>query len=354
MSPWAREWTWPREGGVPRVMKLGSGSLPGTSPARESVGVLGTSAAMATIAAEIRRLAALDPVPVLISGEPGTGKGQAARLLHQHSPRREAALVEVGCGGSDAEDEATALFGTEPMSSGARRHPQRGWLEEAQGGTLLLDGVERLTSEGQHRIRSFLRTGRLHRIGGTEDVRLDVRVVATTGRDGEQALLEGSLDGDLYRRLAGATIHLPPIRERSEEDRVALIHRMNREVRDEMGLPRCDVAPDALDLLVQHPWPGNIRQIRNVLEGIAIAQGPRGILLARDLPSHFRQVVEEGFCETGSESGPSFPEPMEVVERRHIAESLAYFGGNRTRAAKALGIARTTLINKIKAYGLED
>lgn len=314
--------------------------------------LLGTSPTMARLGAEIRRAADRDPEPVLITGEPGTGKGQVARLIHLLGRRRRGPLEEVRCGGLDPEAAARTLFG----AAGGAGAAVPGLLEFAHGGSVVLDPIERLSSEVQHRLIGFLETGTLHRLGSVEDldIPLDVRVVAATHRDPMDAEREGAIASDLRRLLGRVSIHLPSLRERAEEDRVMLVHQVARDLRRAMGRGPVDIAPPALARLVDHTWPGNLREMRNVMERTIMAAGEEDTLRLAHLPLELTSATAGPGGGAEGDTGRGFqPETLEAVERRHVEAVLRHHGGNRTRAARDLGIARATLINKIKAYGLD-
>jgi DNA-binding NtrC family response regulator len=309
---------------------------------------------MAALGAEIRRAAARDPEPVLITGEPGTGKGQVARLIHRLGRRSGGPLEEVPCGGLDPDGAARALFG---WAEGAAA-TSAGVLELAQGGSVVLDPLECLTSEVQHRLVGFLETGTLHRLGSTAelDLPLDVRVIAATHRGPPDAERESAIASDLRRILGRVSIHLPPLRERAEEDRVVLVHGVARDLRRAMGRGPVDIAPAALTRLVEYSWPGNLREMRNAIERAVMAAGEEDTLRTAHLPSDLRSNSPATGAATGAKNGNRRgfqPESLAEVERRHIEAVLRHHGGNRTRAARDLGIARATLINKIKGYGLD-
>lgn len=319
---------------------------------------LGTSSEMARLAEEIRRVAARDPEPVLLVGEPGTGKGEVARLIHSLGSRSPARFEAVQCAGLDSSEAARTIFG---WAGGGTREgsgeTEAGILERAHGGIVFLDPIERLSSEVLHRLVGFLEDGTLHPLGGTAelDIPLDVRVIAATHLDPQEALRMGWLSPDLHRILGEASIHLPPLRDRAEEDRVMLVHRIARKLRADMGHGPLDVASDALACLVEHPWPGNLRQMRNVVERAILTAGDADTLRLSHLPADLRSfpTATRGGPETGNGRGGGFqPESLEDVERRHIEATLRHHDGNRTRAAKDLGIARATLISKIKRYRL--
>jgi DNA-binding NtrC family response regulator len=369
MIRWARSRTGeythtpPRQTDPPTGRPAPGGPDPATSVPPEMAAALtralGTSSEMARLAEEIRRVAARDPEPVLLVGEPGTGKGEVARLIHSLGRRSPARFEAVQCAGLASSEAARTIFGWAGGGTQGRiGETEPGILERAQGGTVFLDPIERLTSEVRHTLVGFLEHGTLHPLGGTADldIPLDVRVIAATHLDPEEAMGMGSLSPDLHRILGKASIHLPPLRNRTEEDRVMLVHRIARELRREMGHGPLDVASDALACLVEHPWPGNLRQMRNVVERAILTAGDADTLRLSHLPADLRPfpTANRGGPETGNGRGGGFrAESLEDVERRHIEATLRHHDGNRTRAAKDLGIARATLISKIKRYGLD-
>ena len=318
---------------------------------------LGTSSAMARLGVEIQRVAARDPEPVLLIGEPGTGKGEVARLIHRLGHRAHGPFEAVPCAGLDPAEAAQTLFGWAGAGPRDRqRTTGRGLLEAAHGGTVFLDPIERLDSEVGHRLIGFLEDGTLHPLGGTTDldIPVDVRLIAATHLGPEEAMRAGSLSPDLHQILGRAPIHLPPLRERAEEDRVTLVHRVARDLRTDMGRGPLDISPSALSLLIDHPWPGNLREMRNVMERAILAAGNEDTLRPAHLPSEVGQARSASDARSQGESDSAYrPESLETVERRHIEAMLRHHGGNRTRSARDLGIARATLINKIKAYELD-
>jgi len=320
---------------------------------------LGPSPAMRALAAEVRRLALAEGGTVLITGEPGTGKGLVARMLHDASRRRAMPFVEVACAVGDAAALAEDLFGVERGGDAGPRARQPGLFELAEGGTLLLDEIGALPAAVQPALLEALETRVVRRVGGQRGLRVDVRPVATTSHDVGAAIRAGRFREDLFTRLAVAPVHLPAVRERALEDRVALVERLVEALRGGIPGSPARLAPDAMDGLVAYPWPGNVREMRAVLErALLLCRGEEEVG-PRHLPPEVRArpgappAVAASAGAAAASPAPRRPIPLEAVERRHIERTLRRHRGNRTHAAEELGISRATLINKIKTYGLE-
>jgi two-component system response regulator AtoC len=316
----------------------------------DGVDPLGSSPAMRQIAVQVELLAESDRTTVLLTGESGTGKGWVARHLHALGPRRSAAFVEVNAAGLTPTFLASELFGHERGAFTDAKERREGLFAEADGGTLFLDEVGELAPELQPRLLNVLETRTFRRLGGTRDLTSDVRFVAATNRDLEAAVEEGAFRQDLYYRLKVAPIHLPPVRERSEEDRLSLLHHLLAGLRGEIPGAPSTLDDDAVGILLGYSWPGNIREMRNVLERAVIFGSGSDTVLPRHLPPE----VRTGSRGSGAERRRGFrPEPLAAVEARHLQQMLRHHGGNRSQAARELGIARTTLLQKIEKYGLE-
>jgi len=308
---------------------------------------LGTSSAMAEIGRQVSLLARSDRTTVLLTGESGTGKGWVARLLHRLSPRAGRPFVEVNCAGLTSTFLADELFGHERGAFTDARESREGLFEAAHTGVLFLDEVGDLSPEVQPQVLKVLEEKKFRRLGGAREISVDVRLLAATNRDLEAEVKGGTFREDLYYRLNVATLHLPPVRERPEVDRAALIHRLHMEIRQSMGRGDQVISDEALELLMDYDWPGNIREIRNVIER-AVIFSPDSDTIHRDhLPIELQRERRRRF-------GRGFrAESLEDIERRHIERMLRHHQGNRTHAAKDLGISRATLINKIKKYELD-
>jgi DNA-binding NtrC family response regulator len=307
---------------------------------------LGVSPAMRDLAQQIELLARGDRTTVLLTGERGTGKASVARIVHRLSPRAAGAFVELNCGGRTTPSLDAELFGHETGAVADAVRRKQGLFEIADGGSVLLDDIGELTLELQPKLVTFLDQKTLRRLGGTRERSVDVRLIAATARDLVSDVKAGRFRGDLFSRLGMMTIHLPAVRERSREDRLDLVTRILAGLQAE--LPGCASActSEALDRLLSAPWPGNVREMRNVLErAVILSQGSPAIGVEH-LPADLRK---------GTAGGDRRHAPLTLaeVERQQIERALRFHGGNRTRAAQELGISRATLINKIKQYQLQ-
>ncbi|TVP42679.1 MAG: sigma-54-dependent Fis family transcriptional regulator [Gemmatimonadales bacterium] len=314
-------------------------------------GAMGSSPAMRQLALQVELLAESDRTTVLLTGESGTGKGWVARRLHLLGPRARAPFVEVNAAGLTPTFLASELFGHEKGAFTDARERRDGLFTEADGGSLFLDEIGELALELQPRLLNVLETRAFRRLGGSRELRSDVRFIAATNRDLEAAVAGGSFREDLYYRLKVAPLHLPPVRERSEDDRLALLHHLLKQLRAEIPGSPAGLDDDTVGILLGYPWPGNIREMRNVLERAVIFAGRADVIR----PAHLPPEIRTGNRGPGAERRRGFqPESMEEVERRHIRLMLKHHGGNRSRSARDLGIARTTLIQKIARYGLGE
>jgi transcriptional regulator with GAF, ATPase, and Fis domain len=323
-----------------------------------------------TLRAALARVALVAPTatPVLVTGESGTGKELIAHALHELGPNPTGPLVAVNCGALPRELAERELFGHERgafTGAGARR---TGWFEEASGGTLVLDEIGELPLDLQPKLLRVLETGRLRRVGGAGEVGVRVRVVAMTLRDLHGDVSRRCFREDLYYRLAGFCLRLPPLRER-RGDIPLLAAQFLREICGEVGERHLDAG--ALAALSAAVFPGNVRELRNTIRRAAILAGQRGDgridVGALELPaaSAFR-LAEEGGREPPVGEPPARTESAALpedairiggrsfddIEREVFAWALRRHAGSRRRAARALAIARSTFCDKVKRYGL--
>jgi len=307
---------------------------------------LGASSTMRELARQIELLAASERSTVLLTGESGTGKGWLARLIHQLSPRAAGPFVEVNCGRLSATFLDSELFGHQNGAFTDAKERRQGLFELADGGSIFLDEIGELAPELQPKLLKVLETRAFRRLGGRHEIKVDVRLIAATNRDLVSDVRAGRFREDLLYRLSVLPLHVPPLRERSREDRLALVTRLLATLHAE--LPGCPggCTAEALDRLLSAPWPGNVREMRNVLErALIMAQGAAAIGVEH-LPLDLRKGA-------GATDRRHVPQALAEVERHHIERTLRAHGGNRTRASQELGISRATLINKIKVYGLD-
>jgi DNA-binding NtrC family response regulator len=313
----------------------------------EGLESLGVSPQMQELGRQVQLLAASDRTTVLLTGESGTGKGWVARVVHHLSPRAAGPFVEVNCAGLSGTFLASELFGHEKGAFTDAKERKQGLFELADGGTIFLDEIGDLAPELQPKLLKVLETKTFRRLGGTRELTVDARLVAATNRDLPKEVKTGKFREDLFYRLSVMPLHLPPIRERSREDRLALLTGILHDLRAQ--LPGCpaECATEALDRMLSAPWPGNVREMRNVVE--------RAMILARGSPQIGVEHLPADLRRGGSGSGERrhLPQSLADVERTQIERTLRFHNGNRTRAAQELGISRATLINKIKTYALD-
>jgi two-component system response regulator HydG len=307
--------------------------------------VLGVSPAMRDIGRQVEMLAQSDRTSVLLTGESGTGKGYVARRIHNLSARRQQAFVDVNCAGLSATFLDSELFGHEKGAFTDARERKMGLLEVADRGTVFLDEIGELALELQPKLLKVLESKSFRRLGGTRELTVDVRLITATNRNLDQAVASGAFREDLYYRLAVMPLHLPPLRERAKEDRLALIQRFFADLAT--GFPDAppEMTTEALDRLLAYQWPGNIRELRNVIE--------RSLIMARGAKKLGPEHLPGDLARRLPDPSRGHPVPLAEIEKRHIERTLRRHGGNRTRAAEELGISRATLINKIKVFALD-
>ncbi len=312
--------------------------------AGDGIDGLGVSSTMQELARQVKLLASSERTTALLTGESGTGKGWAARLVHRLSPRSAGPFIEVNCAGLSATFLDSELFGPERGAFTDAKEKKQGLCELADGGTLFLDEIGDLAAELQPKLLKVLETKSFRRLGGTRELTVDVRLIAATNRDLVSDVNAGRFREDLYYRLSVMPLRLPAVRDRSREDRIALLTKIMGDLQRQLPGSPPECSTEALDRLLSAPWPGNVREMRNVLErAMILARGQPQIALEH-LPAELRRPT------AGSRHQP---QSLADVEKAQIERALRHHGGNRTRAAKELGISRATLINKIKAYSLD-
>jgi len=306
--------------------------------------IVGRSPAMQRIFQIIERVAPTNTT-VLISGRTGTGKELVARAIHYNSPRSHKPLVDINCGALPDQLVESELFGHQKGAFTGATETKRGLFEIADGGTLFLDEVQALKPELQAKLLRVLQERKLRRVGGRENIEVDVRVIAATNQDIAEAVRKGEFREDLYYRLNVVQIHLPCLRERREDIPLLIEHFLNRYQPD--GQPPYHFSNEAMRLLLSYDWPGNVRELQNAIEhALAIGSGP--LLTIEDLPPHISQAVDsDGTIDTATNICT-----LEEVERRHILRVLEKTDGNYTRAADILGIDRRTLYRKLDKYAI--
>lgn len=290
---------------------------------------------------ELAKTAARSSSTVLVLGESGTGKELMARAIHAESPRHAAPFVAVSCAALTETLLESELFGYEKGAFTGAMTRREGKFEAANRGTLFLDEIGDISPKLQMDLLRVLEERRVTRVGGTESLPVDVRIVAATNRDLQKAVHEDRFRQDLFYRLNVITIHIPSLRERKEDIPLlaeTILERLSVEMHKEVD----GLSSEAMALLVTHSWPGNVRELRNVLErGLVVSKGP--LIQAADLGLTLSPAKEVR---------PAHPASLAEVEKEHIAMVISQTGGNISQAARILDIDRVTLYNKLRKYGL--
>ncbi|RMG46865.1 MAG: sigma-54-dependent Fis family transcriptional regulator [Acidobacteria bacterium] len=313
-------------------------------------GMIGRSGSMLELFRKIRQVAPARS-SVLIVGESGTGKELVARAIHRHSPRARETFLPVDCAAIPSEMLESELFGHEKGAFTGAQARKPGKFELADGGTLFLDEIGELPLGLQSKLLRVLETQTFMRVGGTSEVKVDVRVLAATNRDLAAMAERGEFRHDLYYRLAVVTLKIPPLRERPDDIPLlatAFLERM--AVENDRKPPR--LTPEAMELLRVAPWPGNVRELRNMMESLVILHAGEEIRPSH-LPEELRRMAREP-ARASSPMGIGLAgRTMEEIEREAILHTLEKTGGNRTQAAEMLGIGLRTLQRKLKQYRKE-
>ncbi|GAB4235559.1 MAG: sigma-54-dependent Fis family transcriptional regulator [Deltaproteobacteria bacterium] len=309
--------------------------------------IVGAGEAISSARKEAERASRTDST-VLLRGETGTGKELFAHAIHAAGPRRAGPFIKLNCAAVPSDLLESELFGYEEGAfTGARRGGKPGKFELAAGGTLFLDEIGDMPLSMQAKLLRVLQEKEVDRLGGTGSRRIDIRLIAATGRNLEELVAQGKFRADLYYRVNVIPIRIPPLRERPE-DLEAIASSFLARLSGETGEPPRRLSPDALELFRAYPWPGNVRELQNALER-AVAMSPGEVLLPENFPSHMLR----SFPGARKESTPgSLASIKAEAERTAILSALSSSGGNRTRAADLLRIHRVKLHEKIKKYGI--
>ena len=306
--------------------------------------VLGDSKALKDAVSLARKVSGTD-VPVLLTGETGTGKEVFAQAIHYNSKRAKQNFVAVNCSSFSKELLESEMFGHKAGSFTGALKDKKGLFEEADNGTIFLDEIGEMAFELQAKLLRILETGEYIKIGDTKPTRVNVRVVAATNRNLPEEITAGRFREDLFYRLSVFQIHLPPLRERAGDVRI-LAKAFVKDFSVRLARPVTEITPAFLEALEQQPWKGNIRELRNVIErSLIVCESER--LDVADLPLD----IQNTHYEQSDETTPSSFE-LSAMERRHIARVLEYTKGNKTEAARLLKIGLTTLYRKIEEYGI--
>ena len=314
--------------------------------------IIGVSPAIRQLRAAVEKVAPTDS-RVLISGPPGVGKEVFARQLHLNSYRADSPFVVLNCAAMAPERMEAELFGEERPSGTGNRTV--GTLEQAHGGTLLLDEVSDMPLETQGKILRVLQDQTFSRVGGDRKIEVNVRVIASTNRNMEAEMGAGSFRQDLYYRLSVVPIRIPPLRDRRDDIPVLVEHFMKQSASVAGVAPRT-VSKEAIAALQTYDWPGNVRQLRNVVDWILI-MAPSGTdepISIENLPPDIvgREAVRSGSNETAKMMSLPLREAREIFERQYLLTQLSRFGGNISRTSEFVGMERSALHRKLKSLGV--
>jgi DNA-binding NtrC family response regulator len=336
--------------------RLADAARQGAAPADVEAfhNLVGRSPAMRQVYALLEKASALD-ITVLLLGETGTGKELAARAIHYHSARKERRFVPVNCGALPGELVESELFGHARGAFTGAAAAKPGLFEEAQGGTLFLDEVGELPLPAQVKLNRVLQEKEIRRVGDTQAVKVDVRVVAATHRDLREEVKAGRFREDLFYRLHVFPVTMPPLRERGGDVPLLASHFLEKHARA-LRSPVTGFEPEALRRLAGHTWPGNVRELENAIErAVAVASGP--VVGVQDLPPEVA-AAQPAPLDAGALSRLPYKEAVEAardrVSRDYLVALMAEFGGNVTRAAERAGMERESLHRLLRKHGLRS
>lgn len=351
------------------------GSLTSKSSASDSAelfaSLVGNSESMIQVRSSMQKVAGRD-VNVMITGESGTGKEVVARNLHDHSVRKNGPFVPINCGAIPADLLESELFGHEKGAFTGAVSSRPGRFELAQGGTLFLDEIGDMPLPMQVKLLRVLQERKYERIGGSKTLEADVRVIAATHKNLEEMIVSGEFREDLYYRLNVFPIEMPPLRQRIEDLPLLLEELLGRL--KEQGLDSVKLHSSAIASLQKHSWPGNVRELSNLLERLAIVY-PDGVVGVSELPAKFQyidepdperyKVIEKSQADNVDvlssapsldllpEGGVDLKEHLELIEKSLIEQALSRNSGVVARAAETLQIRRTTLVEKMRKFGIQ-
>jgi two-component system response regulator AtoC len=301
--------------------------------------IIGSSAPMQEVRGLIEKVVRSQATSVFITGESGTGKELVARAIHYRGDRAQAPLMEVNCSSFQETLLENELFGHERGAFTDANDLKKGLVELCDGGTLFLDEVADMSLPTQAKLLRFIEYRNFKRVGGAEDITVDIRIVAASNKDLESEVRSGRFRSDLYFRLKVVSIHLPPLNERGD-DVLMLARHFLREFSRKFNKDFRDVSPDAGRLMLSYRWPGNVRELRNLIERVVLLEEGRR-LEVEHLPA---EVAGRRLASDGAIALPTLAQ----IEADHIAEVLKLTAGNKSRAARVLGISRQGLIEKLR------
>lgn len=310
--------------------------------------IVGNSQQMRSLRAQAAQVAASN-VNLLLQGESGTGKELIARTVHRQSGRRDGPFIGVNCAAVQESLLANELFGHDAGAYTGADRSTLGFFRAADGGTLLLDEIGDMSLTLQGKLLRVLEERAVVPVGSSQAVPVDIRVIAATHQDLARAVREGTFREDLYYRLNVVCLHLSPLREH-KEDIPELVERLLGDLADIMCVSRKDVSPRAMDLLLRYDWPGNVRQLGNVLQR-AYVLGCGGTILPADLGEEFTEKTDPGIAGSTPMRGGSFLSLQQAIDV-HLREALNVSGGVRSQAARILGIDRKSLWRMMRRHNI--
>ncbi len=316
--------------------------------------IIGSGRSMARIFELVDTIAGLNST-VLIQGETGTGKELIAKAIHFNSPRRDQKMVSINCGAIPENLLESELFGHVKGAFTGAVQTRIGRFEQAQGGTIFLDEIGNMPQVLQVKLLRVIQEREFERVGGNSTIKVDVRIVAATSSNLEQMVKDGTFREDLYYRLNVIPINLPPLRDR-REDIPLLVQRFNAQFCDMHKLELKTMSPQVIKALMGYEWPGNVRQLENIVERMVALTGRRTAIMPPDLPPEIQNRDSLNYVPMIEipEEGINFTNVVTDMERELILQSLRKANGNKKLAAKLLNLKRTTLIEKIKRIGLTE
>jgi len=310
--------------------------------------IIGNSSAMQEVFGLIKKAAASES-SVLITGESGTGKELIARAIHRWSPRNEKSFMTINCTAIPDTLLESELFGFEKGAFTGAQYTKKGLLEQADGGTVFFDEIGDVSPLFQTKVLRVLQEGEIMRIGGMRHLRVDLRFITATNRDLKTACQRGSFREDLFYRLNVINVHLPPLRERLEDVALLAKHFVQKHAPKRKDLLIKCISGEALSLLLEHDYPGNVRELENIIER-AVSFANTSEILPADLPPAIRQKAPSAKPRMVIDAQPRLQDAVSAVEKEAILAALREADGNISRAATLLGIYRQQLQRKIKQH----
>jgi len=314
--------------------------------------IIGQSPAMAKVFELLEKIIPTD-VRMLVEGESGTGKELIARAIHYNGPRKSKRFVAVDCGALPEQLLESELFGHVRGAFTGATESKKGLFQAADGGTLFLDEINNMSPALQAKLLRAIQESEIRPVGGTQPIKIDVRIICATSQDLSQSVKQGSFREELLFRLKVVTVKLPPLRER-KEDIPLLSGQFLKKFASAMNKPLQGFSKEALQFLQQYHWPGNVRELVNTVErSVALADADAKVVDVDLLPDELRGVTQSSnqFIPAGD---ATLLQAVEKLERAMVVEALKKCGGNRTKAAESLGLSRRGLLNKIERYGLGE